>query len=141
MRITILMSILCLALSACNESETSWGPKAWQEPVVAWTRSRDGNPVAFGASVPPERRAEIVASIASATRGRLPGVRFYVVQYPALYGEARVHSYRTHGTKARIVLSWWTEPDGRFVCGDIPWEVEHLVAGTDDKGRLISPLF
>ncbi len=110
-----------------------------QEPVTAWTLTRDGNPIAFGGSLNdrPDRRAATVAEIESVVRGRLPGVRFYVVKYPALlgeHGETKVKSYRSHGKKALIVLSWIEDAQG-FRVWDISWEVEHLVAGTDDFGR------
>lgn len=124
----LTFAVLARLLGCAPSSSTTW-----QEPVVAWTRTSDGNPVAFGSSVPAERRAETVAAIASSVRGRLPGVRFYVVKHPALVGTVGVTSFR-EPRSGLVVVSWRIDRARGYVVEDVPWEVEHMVAGTWDDG-------
>jgi hypothetical protein len=144
----ILLEIL---LAGCGPSSRA----TWQEPVTRWTRlPRSGNPLAIGASVASvASQDEAVAYIDGVVAGRLPGVRFYLVRFPALWlspdgtTAGICTSYRDH-QNGLVVLSWWgregrpgrsdTAPpllESGWTLGDAPWEVEHLIAGTDDQGR------
>ena len=111
-----------------------------------------GNPVVFDPSVASiASRDEVVVYLDELVAGRLPGVGFLIVPYPAMTPDGRTcTSYRHHGPDAYVVLSWWgvggrahhhddgppVLPSGWSI-GDAPWEVSHLLAGTDDDGRPI----
>lgn len=137
MRIAVALALL---LAACTDSRELPRGLFPQEPL-AETRFVSGDPrgwapgntVAFGVSVAPEHRDQITAEVARVVAGRLPGVAFEVYSYP-LATHNGPHSFRAP-TLRLVVLSWWTGPGGRWAFGDLSWEVEHLVAGTDDSGR------
>jgi hypothetical protein len=125
---------------------------------VRWSRlPRSGNPVAFGSSVASvASQDEALGYLDGVVRGRIPGVRFYVVRFPATWLAqdgtpiGKCTSFRDP-ENGLVVLSWWGR-EGRpgrndtappllssgWTVGDAPWEVEHLVTGTDDEGRPIA---
>lgn len=130
-----------------------------QEPIIRQTvLLNSGNSVFFGNSIASvASQDEALAYIDGIVNSRLPGVRFYIVHYPVVLPPGFVGSgpggiVLTTGTSYRaptenlIVLSWWGRegrpgkpgtplfPSG-WTVGDVPWEVNNLVAGTDDDGR------
>lgn len=126
-------------LAGCARSSEPKLASFAQEPVSAVGRlPTSGNLVSFGASVDASHYGAAIARIDSITRGRLPGVRFELYRYPLLLANGQaVHSFRAP-TERLIVLSWWLER-GRWTFGDVEWEVEHLVARTDDAGNPWNP--
>jgi hypothetical protein len=154
MKRLVLIILLLGWLFACAPQV----PIFWQEPPIRWTRlPQSGNPILFGASVASiESQEEVIRYIDELVKGRLPGVRFYIVKYPAVLppghiglgpkgfiSTTSVTSYRDH-LNGIVVLSWWGKegrpgrtdgppilPSG-WTVGDAPWEIEHLVSGTSD---------
>lgn len=130
----VLSTVLLAAQIGCHPTQDNFA----QEPWVKWARlPQSGNPVAIGASVASvASQDEIIRRIDDEVAGTLPGVRFYVVRYPAAIPGTNllVHSWRDP-QDGLVVFSWWIDANGAWTVGDLPWEVSHMRAGTDDSGR------
>lgn len=126
---------LCVVLLGCGSrnSGNRVGRIFPQEPITDVRFTSAGNPVLFGLSVEPQYHALVLSKIESVTRARLPGVQFEIYAYP-LHVTGGPHSFRAP-TLNLIVLSWWLDTQGHWTFGDTEWEVEHLVAKTDDQGN------
>jgi hypothetical protein len=135
-------ALLALLLTACAPSQKGLS----QEPVAVTAYlppPNQDNPVELGSSIPTELRADAVAIVASQVAGRLPGVRFLVIQCPVLNPSTNAYTaaFRHPGERAYAVIGWapaveasWQGPVGSLCLPGLEWEVDHLVAGTDDNG-------
>jgi hypothetical protein len=144
--------LILLLLLGCGAPS----PTTWQEPVVRIAAlPRSQNLIAFGSSIAGiESQAQTLVHIDAVIRGRLPGWRFYIVQWPARvpdggighgpngYRATTCTSYRDFNQNL-IVLSWWGPENiralqfGTWGFGGVAWEVENAVAGLDDDGRRV----
>lgn len=155
-------ALFVLLLTGC----VSTGGSSSQEPTSLASRlPSSGNQVTFGASIAsPDSQALALKLIDDATKSRLPGWSFEVVQYPVrlppgTIGMGPNGEVDTLATSTRdpihklIVLSWWPKGTltksgqpkglnmGTWGMGDAPWEISHAVDGTDDDGRPYLPYY
>lgn len=145
-----LFFILSLIMLGCAPS---YSKQSFQERVCKTSFLSDSqNQVSFGSSISSIESQDIVLKyVDSAVKGRLLGVHFYVFHYPIYMPQGGIGpggkvtnfavSYRDPW-KGIIVLSWWTPSEHKttpifdtWSVGDVSWEVEHMVACTDDDGR------